>query len=90
MIESMLDALRRWPETATAIGVRLDEDNQLDFCAAYGLEDLFESNRKGMSVINDLGSVGYRSFLQVKNAQFCSQKCQDTCQPPKLTKGFTP
>ncbi|WHX47128.1 nucleotidyltransferase family protein [Paenibacillus woosongensis] len=37
---SAADAMRRWPETATAIGVRLTDQDQLELCAPYGLGDL--------------------------------------------------
>lgn len=36
------DALRFWPETATAVAVRLTDDYRLETIAPYGLEDLFE------------------------------------------------
>nr|WP_183599701.1 nucleotidyltransferase family protein [Paenibacillus phyllosphaerae] len=39
--DSLEDALSRWPETATAIGARIDEEDRIHFCAPYGLEDLF-------------------------------------------------
>ncbi len=39
---SLLDALKTWPETATAIAVRLTKDNELDVIAPFGLSDLFE------------------------------------------------
>jgi uncharacterized protein len=39
---STLDALGRWPETATAIGVKLDESDRLELCAPHGLKDLFQ------------------------------------------------
>ena len=35
------DAISYWPETATAIAVRLNSENQLEYLAPYGLEDLF-------------------------------------------------
>lgn len=35
------DAMRRWPETATAIGVRLRADGGLDIAAPHGLDDLY-------------------------------------------------
>lgn len=34
------DAIDRWPTTATAIGVRLTSEGQLDIYAPFGLEDL--------------------------------------------------
>lgn len=38
---STWDALSRWPETVTAIGAKLDDDNNIELCAPYGLSDLF-------------------------------------------------
>lgn len=38
---SAVDAMRHWPETATAIAVRLTADGQLQVAAPHGLEDLF-------------------------------------------------
>ncbi|WMT43007.1 nucleotidyltransferase family protein [Paenibacillus sp. D2_2] len=39
---STLDALKRWPETATAVGAMLDQTDQFLVCAPHGLEDLFK------------------------------------------------
>ena len=36
------DAMRYWPETATAVGVRLGEGTQIEIAAPLGLDDLFE------------------------------------------------
>lgn len=38
---STLDAMSRWPETATAIGARLTACDELELCAPHGLNDLF-------------------------------------------------
>ncbi len=38
---SCADAVATWPETATAIGVRLAADDSIEVVAPYGLEDLF-------------------------------------------------
>ncbi|MGQ5524327.1 nucleotidyltransferase family protein [Chitinimonas sp. PSY-7] len=38
---SLTQAIASWPETATAVAVRLDADNQLHVIAPYGLTDLF-------------------------------------------------
>ena len=38
---SVEDALRYWPETATAVAVRLRGPEQIDIIAPFGLEDLF-------------------------------------------------
>src|SRR5262249_31104746 len=35
------DAMRHWPETATAGGVRLRPDGGLDVAAPFGLDDLY-------------------------------------------------
>jgi hypothetical protein len=37
---SLEDAIARWPETATAMVVRLDSDGNLKFVAPYGYDDL--------------------------------------------------
>lgn len=36
------DAMRHWPETATAIGVRLTPANRIEVNAPFGLGDLFD------------------------------------------------
>lgn len=38
---SAVDAMRYWPETATAVGVRLDRHGGIDVAAPLGLDDLF-------------------------------------------------
>lgn len=38
---SATDAMRYWPETATAVGVRLGHDGAIEVAAPFGLEDLF-------------------------------------------------
>lgn len=37
-----LDAISFWPETATAIAVKLNNNNQLEYLTPCGLEDLFQ------------------------------------------------
>jgi hypothetical protein len=39
---SVEDAMKRWPETVTAVGVTLDPDNNLNIIAPHGLDDLFQ------------------------------------------------
>ena len=39
--DSVSHAMEHWPETATAVAVRLDEDGALDVLAPFGLMDLF-------------------------------------------------
>jgi uncharacterized protein len=41
-IRSIEDAVSRWPETATAVAVRLRDDDRLDIVAPCGLDDLFQ------------------------------------------------
>jgi uncharacterized protein len=38
---SSADAMRYWPETATAVAVRRSDDDQCDIAAPLGLDDLF-------------------------------------------------
>ncbi|QEO76763.1 nucleotidyltransferase family protein [Pseudomonas brassicacearum] len=38
---SAADAMTRWPETATAVGVRLDHNDEVEVSAPLGLDDLF-------------------------------------------------
>jgi hypothetical protein len=38
---SATDAMRYWPETATAVGVRLDARGGIEVAAPFGLDDLF-------------------------------------------------
>ncbi|MDD1508786.1 nucleotidyltransferase family protein [Pseudomonas sp. CNPSo 3701] len=40
--ESATDAMRYWPETATAVAVRLNADDELEVAAPFGLNDLFD------------------------------------------------
>ncbi|MFC5528303.1 nucleotidyltransferase family protein [Cohnella yongneupensis] len=39
---SVEDAMERWPETVTAIGVSLDQNDHVTLVAPHGLNDLFE------------------------------------------------
>lgn len=41
-LTSIDHALSLWPETATAIAVRLNDQNQIEYVAPFGLDDLFE------------------------------------------------
>ncbi|KAB8044982.1 hypothetical protein GCM43_00625 [Janthinobacterium aquaticum] len=36
------DAMRHWPETATAVGVRLGRQGSIEVAAPFGLHDLFD------------------------------------------------
>lgn len=39
---SASEAMRHWPEPATAVAIRLDEQDRLEVVAPLGLEDLFD------------------------------------------------
>jgi hypothetical protein len=39
-LSSIADAVATWPETATAVAVRLDQADEVEFCAPLGLTDL--------------------------------------------------
>jgi len=39
---SAIDAMRFWPETATAVAARATADGDLEVAAPYGLDDLFD------------------------------------------------
>ncbi len=41
-LRSVEDGIATWPETATAVGVRLDDAGHIQVLAPYGLSDLFE------------------------------------------------
>jgi len=50
---STWDALSRWPETVTAIGAKLDDDNKIQLCAPYGLSDLFRMTVRQSPLFED-------------------------------------
>jgi hypothetical protein len=50
---SIDDALSKWPETATAVGARIDENNKIQIICPYGLEDLFEMTVRRSPLFND-------------------------------------
>jgi hypothetical protein len=39
---SVAEAMKRWPETATAVGISLDNSNKIEIIAPHGLHDLFD------------------------------------------------
>jgi hypothetical protein len=50
---SIDDALSKWPETVTAVGARIDENNNIQTICPYGLEDLFEMTVRRSPLFND-------------------------------------
>jgi uncharacterized protein len=41
--ESATDAMRFWPETATAVGIRWTQEQGIEIAAPYGLDDLYQA-----------------------------------------------
>ncbi|EPS0558329.1 nucleotidyltransferase family protein [Enterobacter roggenkampii] len=41
-LKSSEEGISLWPDTSTAIGVRLDEFNKICICSPFCLEDIFE------------------------------------------------
>lgn len=68
---STVDAISCFPETATALGVRLDEDDQVILVAPCGLEDVFEMKiRVNPRFLQTRGDVHiYQQRVQQKNWQ---------------------
>ncbi|CAM3870140.1 nucleotidyltransferase family protein [Alkalicoccus chagannorensis] len=65
------DAIARFPETATAIGVKLHDDDQLQLTAPHGVEDLLHLRRRPTPAFQagtDLYSVYVRRGIE-KNWQ---------------------
>ena len=57
---SVEDAMKRWPETATAIGITLDQDNKIIIIAPYGLTDLFEMKIRRSPLFNNIDTFNTR------------------------------
>jgi len=67
--QSALDAMRYWPETATAVAVRLDQRGNVEVAAAYGLDDLFALViRPGDCFLNEKHSI-YLERIRTKRWQ---------------------
>jgi len=62
---SVDDAMKRWPETATAVGVALDDDDKIRIIAPHGLEDLFSLRIRRSPFFDDADY--YRSRVKSKN-----------------------
>lgn len=50
---SVVDAMKRWPETATAVGITLTDRGEIDVIAPHGLEDLFNLKLRQSEYCND-------------------------------------
>nr|WP_026021462.1 nucleotidyltransferase family protein [Paenibacillus senegalensis] len=62
---SVEDALSRWPETVTAVGIRLEKDDTLSVISPHGLEDLFELRVRRSPLFMD--ESYYRARITRKN-----------------------
>jgi hypothetical protein len=63
--KSIEDAISHWPETVTAVGIRLEDDNSLSIISPYGLEDLFEYRVRKSPLFKD--DSYYMSRVTKKN-----------------------
>ena len=57
---SVEDAMKRWPETATAVGVQMDANGAFHVIAPFGLDDLFELNVRKSPYFKDLKTFDER------------------------------
>ncbi|WP_442600647.1 nucleotidyltransferase family protein [Paenibacillus sp. KN14-4R] len=62
---SIEDAVSQWPETVTAVGVRLEEDDSITVLSPYGLEDIFEYRVRRSPKFKD--EAYYRARMNKKN-----------------------
>ena len=58
-LQSIQHALSLWPETATAVAVRLLENNDFEIIAPFGLDDLFELKLRWNTAL-----VSHEVFIQ--------------------------
>jgi uncharacterized protein len=71
-ITSIKDAIDRWPTTATAIGVRLINQNDLEIYSPFGLDDLFSgiirANKKQITpeIYNDKANKWLKKWPKLK------------------------
>ncbi|TNJ63033.1 nucleotidyltransferase family protein [Paenibacillus hemerocallicola] len=63
--KSIEDAISQWPETVTAVGIRLERDDNISIISPYGLEDLFEYRVRKSPLFKD--ETYYRSRINKKN-----------------------
>ncbi|WP_296269430.1 nucleotidyltransferase family protein [Pseudomonas sp. UBA6323] len=64
---SATEAMRHWPETATAVAVRLDEQDEVEVAAPLGLEDLFDLVVRPAGRFKDEKQPIYQQRLRDKN-----------------------
>nr|WP_320022762.1 nucleotidyltransferase family protein [uncultured Draconibacterium sp.] len=64
---SLYDALRKWPETATAIALQIDENGFLKILAPYGYNDLFDLKVKPPDFFKENHKDRYNNRIEKKN-----------------------
>lgn len=64
---SSADAMAHWPETATAVGVRLTESHALEIEAPYGLDDLFALRLRPTPHFNGIKRSIFDERVHTKN-----------------------
>ncbi|WP_373232227.1 nucleotidyltransferase family protein [Cohnella sp.] len=62
---SIDDAISRWPETVTAVGIRLEEDDRITIIAPYGVDDIYEMKVRRSPLFKD--REYYQSRVTNKN-----------------------
>lgn len=67
--ESLEDALRHWAETATGIGVRIDDGGGLEWTAAFGFDDLFDHILRITPAMKANDAAGFDARLARKGWQ---------------------
>jgi hypothetical protein len=58
--ESVAAAMASWPETATAVGVRISDRGAMEFIAPHGLRDLFALTLRSSPTASDPRAYGSR------------------------------
>lgn len=63
---SIEDAMKRWPETATAVAVRIDDGGRVHIVAPFGLRDLFGLVVRRSPYFDDV------DYFHIKQKNWCS------------------
>ena len=80
------DAMRFWPETATAVAVRLSESGTIEVAAPFGLDDLFGMTVRPTARFADARHALYGERMQAKRWRdswpLLTFKCFDRLENP--------
>lgn len=63
--KSIEDAIGHWPETVTAVGIKLNQDDSISYISPYGLNDIFEYRVRKSPLFKDENC--YRARVNKKN-----------------------